>query len=79
LNRGRQNLDQTQINMKAGRAHPVPQDNWPCSAEFYLGEYKLAHNDVAGAKIDFATVKAARCDQIESAVAAAELQRLANN
>jgi TonB family protein len=79
LYRGRQSLEQAEANMKADRAHPVLQKNWPCSAEFYLGEYKLAHGDVAGAKSDFNAVTPTNCSYAEATAAVAELKRLSAN
>lgn len=79
LYRGRQSVEQAEVTMKAQRVHPVLEGNWPCAAEFYLGEYKLAHGDIAGARAEFGAISPANCDYGEAAAAVAELKRLPAN
>ena len=79
LYRGRQTIEQTEAAMKASQADPQQKDNWPCSTRFFLGEYKLEHGDVAGAKADFAAITPSNCNYAEAAAAAAELKRLPAN
>ena len=61
LYRGRQTLEQVEAAMKAARSDPLQTGNWPCHAHFYLGEYRLEHGDIAGAKAEFGLYTAATC------------------
>ena len=57
LYRGRQSLADTEKVMNALPRGPWKTSPWPCSVKFYLGEYKLEHGDVAGAKADWARLR----------------------
>lgn len=79
LFRGRQSLEETETAMQKGRIGPWGNDNWPCPVHFFLGEYRLEHGDVAGARTDLASITPANCDWADAAAAVAELKRLPAN
>ena len=79
LYRGRQSLADTEKVMNTTPHGPWKTSPWPCSVKFYLGEYKLEHGDVAGAKADLGAITPANCDWAQAAAAVAEMKRLAAN
>jgi tetratricopeptide (TPR) repeat protein len=76
LYRDRETIGQVEAAMNASRQDPAQKDNWPCSAKFFLGEYQLAHGEVAEAKAYFNEISPANCDYAEAAASVAELKRL---
>jgi tetratricopeptide (TPR) repeat protein len=76
LYRGRQSIADTQKAMDAGHSGPWKNDPWPCAAKFFLGEYKLEHGDLAGARADLGAITPANCMWPEAAAAVAEMKRL---
>lgn len=81
LYRGRLTVEKVEATMMAARQdlQLKSSDTWPCSVMFYLGEYKLEHGDLAGAKADLGSITPANCNYAEADVAAAELTRLPAN
>jgi tetratricopeptide (TPR) repeat protein len=76
LYRGRQSLADTEKAMNATPRGPWKTSPWPCSVRFYLGEYRLEHGDLAGAKADLGAIMPSNCDWTQAAAAVAEMKRL---
>ena len=79
LYRGRQSLADTERAMNAIPHGPWKTSPWPCPAKFFLGEYRLEHGDLAGAKADLGVITPANCAWAEAAAAVAEMKRLPAN
>jgi tetratricopeptide (TPR) repeat protein len=77
LYRGTKTLADVEALMAAANRDPEEKKHWPCTTRFFLGEYRLAQGDTAGARADFASVNRPGCEYAETDVAAAELKRLA--
>jgi lipoprotein NlpI len=79
LFRGKSALADVEARAKAAATDPGEQGNWPCVSKFFLGEYKLEHGDVAGAKAYFEAITPSTCADGAVAGAMAELKRLPVN
>jgi len=78
--RGKTPFEEVSARMIASRSDPAQKVNWPCSSGFFLGEYKLEHGDLAGAKTYLGEVAAdTTCSSGIVAAAAAESKRLPAN
>jgi lipoprotein NlpI len=79
LYRGRQTMKQVEAAIKAARSDPLQTRNWPCQSSYYLGEYKLEHGDIAGAKADLGKYSVTGCPNGLIGAGLADIKRLPAN
>ncbi|MEO8301401.1 MAG: tetratricopeptide repeat protein, partial [Rhizomicrobium sp.] len=79
LFRGKTPFEEVEARAKAVASDPSEQGNWPCVSKFFLGEYKLEHRDIAGAKRYLGEITPSNCADGAAAAAVAELKRLPEN